>query len=159
MPCVALIAGSLAFVALALLLIPSALEAAPRSTSLTGFDQAPVAARTLFGASLAQGASLARGASLVTDHAADEARAPTPRLQPTPPAALPEAPPARGFSPIIERADRPPAPDAPAPLPPAPPPPPPAPEAPPPPPPAAAPPPDAPPPGAVPPANPDAPAN
>ena len=150
-PCVALIAGSLAFVGLALLLIPSQLESSPRSASLAGFDQPPPAARTLFGASLAQGASLA------AEHASDEARAPSPRLPPPPsPAAMPEVQQARGFSPIIERADRPPPPDT---SPPPPPPPPvaptPAPEVTPPPAPAAATPPPATPQGGAPPVDPD----
>ena len=145
-PCVALIAGSLAFVGLALLVIPSQLESAPRSASIAGFGEPQAAPRTLFEASLAQGASLA------TDHTADELRAPTLRPQPVPAAAPPATPPVRGFSPVIERA----APETPPP----PPPPPslPAPEAPPPPvAPAAAPPPlPAPPPGAALPPAPDA---
>jgi hypothetical protein len=96
MPCVALTAGSLAFVALALLLIPSQLEGGHASGSLAAFDQRPAATRSMFNASLAQGAALAERAS-------EDARAPNARRELASPAALPVVSQARGFSPVIDR--------------------------------------------------------
>jgi outer membrane biosynthesis protein TonB len=116
MPCVALTAGSLTFVGLALLLIPSELEANSRgNASLSTFEQRPAAPRSMFNASLAQGAVLA-------ERAANEARAPSARMEAAPAAPVPGLQQARGFSPIAERPEQPEAPPPPPPPPPSPPP-------------------------------------
>jgi hypothetical protein len=116
MPCVALTAGSLTFVGLALLLIPSEVDATSRgNASLSTFEQRPAVSRSMFNASLTQGTVLA-------ERATDEARAPSPRVEAAPAAPVPGLQQARGFSPIAERPDQPEAPPPPPSPPPAPPP-------------------------------------
>jgi hypothetical protein len=123
-PCVGLTAGSLAFVALALLLIPTQFDGASGAASLRNetalLDRATaVPPRALLGASLPRNfGGLGRNS--------EQASAPSRRELFTPPPGPPPgmseqaAPPQRGFSPIIDRPDPPPAPPPPAPPPPAP---------------------------------------
>ena len=100
MPCAALTAGSLAFVAFAVLLIPSQFDGAPSSApSVSVFDQPSTGSRAIYSASLAQGVAVAQ-------HATEEPSPPHLRAQPVP-VAQPTPPPPRGFSPVIERADPP----------------------------------------------------
>ena len=113
-PCVGLTAGSLAFVALALLLIPTQFDAAPStpsSDSLASLDRpsAPAAPRTLFGA------SLARGATGFAQRTSDEG---SPRRPPPPNNDPGAVAPQRGFSPILDRPAPPPAAEPPPPEPP-----------------------------------------
>ena len=111
-PCVGLSAGSLGFVALALLLIPTRIDAGPAATSsdlsnASAMLDRPTTAsppRALFGAALPRDFAGA-------NHVSDPAPAPPrPRVKPS------EAPAnvARGFSPIIDRPE-PPAPPPPPP--------------------------------------------
>jgi hypothetical protein len=135
-PCVALTSGSLAFVGLAVLLIPSQIDAAHSAASVSAFDRPSAGSRALYSASLAQGAALAQ--NTIAQRAAEDAPAtPRGRAQPLPS----PAPVARGFSPILARPDppapppepaavTPPAPPIPVDAVPAPPPPPPEPDAP-----------------------------
>lgn len=105
-PCVGLTAGSLAFVGLAILLIPAQFGAAPRSDSQLSFDRpsAPPQ-RALFGASLARTSLPGFG-----QRPSDEASPPPP---PAPAVNDPTPPPPRGFSPVAERAEPPPPPPPP----------------------------------------------
>ena len=92
-PCVGLTAGSLTFVLLALLLIPSQVgEPPPRKDVLGAFE--PPARRALFGASLAQ-ETRDIGPGL-----AAETTAPRARQRPVDPVS---PAPQRGFSPIADR--------------------------------------------------------
>jgi hypothetical protein len=115
-PCVGLTAGSLAFVALALLLIPTHFGGEPRVVgSLSAYENARPQ-RAIFSSALTRSEvdaeerrpDLARNARI--------ARAAPPPLPQTPEAS---APPQRGFSPVLERAEPipPPAPPVPAPAP------------------------------------------
>jgi len=103
---VALTSGSLAFVCLALLLIPSRIDAAGGTGSVSAFDRPNVGSRAIYSASLAQGAALAQNTvpqRSTQDSPQDSPAAPRLRAQPfTPP-----APVARGFSPILARPDPP----------------------------------------------------
>jgi hypothetical protein len=105
-PCVGLTAGSLGFVALALLLIPTSIAGEPRvATTLSTFDSPPPQ-RALYGSSLARSLT--------------EPAEPHPRVARSVPPPAPRSnemrpPPQRGFSPIIDR----PEPPAPPPAPPA----------------------------------------
>jgi hypothetical protein len=111
-PCVGLTAGSLAFVAFALLLIPTRFGGEPRvSTTLSSFDS-PRTQRALYGASLARSVTEPEARGL------DDARVARFRPRPSPQAGEMAAPPARGFSPILERPAPPPPPPPPPPLPP-----------------------------------------
>ncbi|MEO7033668.1 MAG: hypothetical protein ABI548_07290 [Polyangiaceae bacterium] len=123
-PCAALTAGSLTFVSLAMLLIPSQFGAARGADSVSVFDRPTSGSRSIYSASLVQSASLAQNA--VVHRVMEEVPQPRPRAQPVM-AAVPQV---RGFSPVLERPE--PAPPRPEPPPP---------EAAPPPPPEAAPPP------------------
>jgi hypothetical protein len=110
-PCVALTAGSLAFVALAVLLIPGQVDGEPRQ-QLSVFDRPRAAPTAMLNASLAQGVSMAERATRDVSE---------PRLREQP-IAMPHAP-----APPIERAEvvtPPPPPPAPPPAEVAPPPPP-----------------------------------
>jgi hypothetical protein len=88
-PCVALTAGSLAFVALAVLLIPGQVDGEPRQ-QLSVFDRPRAAPTAMLNASLAQGVSM-------TERAAEDVSEPRLREQPI---AMPRAP-----APPIERAE------------------------------------------------------
>src|SRR4051812_4746134 len=120
-PCVGLTAGSLAFVALALLLIPTSFDNAASATngsnmaSETALLERAAAAppRALLGA------SLPRSFAGVGRASEQPSSPPTRRERPesSPGTSEPAAPPARGFSPIIDRPDPPPAPPALAPPP------------------------------------------
>ena len=103
-PCVGLTAGSLAFVALALLLIPTRLGGAPRADStLSSFDS-PRPQRAIFSSSLARSATLAHRATESEDRGSDDLR--VARSSPTGPQGVEtSAPPQRGFSPVMERAE------------------------------------------------------
>ena len=101
-PCVGLTAGSLAFVALALILIPTRFGGEPREVNLSSY-QNPLPQRAIFSSALARSA-------LQSDEPRTDARG---DARPAPPALPQRAPAQRGFSPIIER---------PEPLPPTPPP-------------------------------------
>lgn len=96
-PCVGLTAGSLAFVVLALLVIPTHVGGESRSASALNSYEAPRPQRAIFSSALAR-----------PDTEAEERR-PEPvriaRVAPQPPARSSEtsAPLQRGFSPIIER--------------------------------------------------------
>jgi hypothetical protein len=95
-PCVGLTAGSLGFVALALLLIPTSVAVDPRAAStLTAFDSTPPQ-RALYGSSLARDLT-DRAEAQRTTRVARSVPPPSPRSNETSP------PPQRGFSPIIER--------------------------------------------------------
>ena len=123
-PCVGLTAGSLAFVALSLLLIPTRLGGEPRvSTSVSSFESSRPQ-RALYAA------ALAREVTDPGEQRLEEARVERSAPPPSPRSTEPTAPPARGFSPPIARpeplvpepapAPAPPAappPDAPAPAP------------------------------------------
>jgi hypothetical protein len=112
-PCVGLTAGSLAFVALALLLIPTQFDGAPASSSLASvspaFDrpESPAPQRALFGASLARSLP---GIGRNSDQAS-----PPPRPARVEPVAVSEPAPQRGFSPVIDRPEPPPPPPPPPP--------------------------------------------
>ena len=106
-PCVGLTLGSLGFVALALLLIPTQFDGAPASSQASSgvFDRPSSSPqRALFGASLTrESAGFTRRASEDVNPTRLEpaaAPAPAPDLSP---------PPQRGFSPIAEREAPPPA--------------------------------------------------
>ncbi|HYQ45954.1 MAG TPA: hypothetical protein VER11_28485 [Polyangiaceae bacterium] len=95
-PCIGLTAGSLAFVAFAVLLIPTRIGGEPRVVSaLSGYESAQPQ-RTIFSSSLARNA---------TEH---EERAEGERVARAVPAvaaaiSTPSRPPQRGFSPVLER--------------------------------------------------------
>jgi hypothetical protein len=100
-PCVGLTAGSLAFVALSLLLIPTQFGSAkvPTAEAQRSFDRpgAPLP-RALYGA------SLARGLPVLGQHEGEAEQAPPPApLRPVANIAAEAPPPARGFSPVAER--------------------------------------------------------
>lgn len=101
-PCVGLTAGSLTFVALALLLIPTQFDAAPGGSEVARSFDRPSAAptRSIFGASLTREAgNLARRPS----EAEPSRPQPPPQAQPSDP-----GPQQRGFSPVAEREPAPP---------------------------------------------------
>jgi len=108
-PCVGLTTGSLAFVALALLLIPTRFGGEPRVANTLGSFDSPRPQRALYSSSLAR--------SLTEPEEARFEHAPVARQLPpsAPRAAETSAPPARGFSPILDRPEPPPAPPAPMP--------------------------------------------
>jgi len=113
-PCVGLTAGSLAFVALALLLIPTRVGEPRAASTLSSFDSPPPQ-RALYGS------SLARRLTEPADPQPNDAR--VARSQP---AAAPQSnetspAPQRGFSPILDRPEPPPPPPPAAVAPPAPP--------------------------------------
>src|SRR4051794_30232392 len=102
-PCVGLIVGSLTYVGLAVLLIPSQLDpAAPSASRPTGFEQPAAAPNTAFASSLTQGSLV--GSPTVRD--------PVHRL-PLPATADAASTPRRGFSPPIEQPPAPPPPPPP----------------------------------------------
>ncbi|HEY0469946.1 MAG TPA: hypothetical protein VGC79_37425 [Polyangiaceae bacterium] len=107
-PCVGLTAGSLTFVALALLVIPTRLGGEPRvGSTLSAFD-GPQPQRAIFSS------SLTRSATEPESRTADDARSARslPRSGPHGNDETGVAP-RRGFSPIIERPAPPPAPEPP----------------------------------------------
>jgi hypothetical protein len=98
-PCVGLTAGSLAFVALSLLVIPTHFRGEPRESSSLSAFASPEPQRAIFGSSLARSEPDARRSDL---RAASTLSAPIARGTDR------GAPPARGFSPILERPEPPP---------------------------------------------------
>jgi len=120
-PCVGLTAGSLAFVALALLLIPTRFGGEPRVVSALSAYESQLPQRAIFSSALARTDTVAEG------HGADTARATraarTAHMMPQAPPRTSEAsvPQQRGFSPVLERAEPVPlpAPPVPPPAPPA----------------------------------------
>jgi len=106
-PCVALTMGSLAFVCLAVLLIPSQIDAARSTDASSAFDQPARSTHAMYNASLAQGVALAQ--NTVSQGATENAPQPQPTRFRAPPPASP-MPVARGFSPVLERAEPPAAP-------------------------------------------------
>jgi hypothetical protein len=119
-PCMGLIAASLAFVALAMLLIPSQFDgAAGAGRSASGFDR-PNLPSTTFGASIAQ------QSAPIAQRGTEDVSPPAIRMPHTQPTAAPQngdpvGVPQRGFSPLVDRGDRPlpPMPEAPPPAAPA----------------------------------------
>jgi len=105
-PCVGLTAGSLAFIVLALLLIPTRIDGpTPGNDSLSSLGRAGRSApQALFGASLAQAIPGAGERTSEPSNFARTARAPAP--PPDQPAAATQ----RGFSPVIDRPEPPPPP-------------------------------------------------
>ncbi|HKO53666.1 MAG TPA: hypothetical protein VJV79_38420 [Polyangiaceae bacterium] len=96
-PCAGLTAGSLAFVALALLAIPTRIGGEPRAaTTLRSLDS-PQPQRALYASTLAP--SLPEP----EQRRADEMHAPRSSPRPEPPRDEASAPVRRGFSPIIDR--------------------------------------------------------
>lgn len=109
-PCVGLTAGSLAFVALALLLIPTRFGGEPRVVSTFRAYEAPRSQRAIFSS------ALTRPETAAEDRAAEVARVAPVVPQPSPQTGEEIAPaPQRGFSPILERAEPVPAPPSPTP--------------------------------------------
>lgn len=105
-PCVALTAGSLVYVGLAVLLIPSQIDGGSRSSELaTAFDRSTALPSTAFGASVAQN-------SIAAPPTAHE---PVRRVTPQNTANDPMGAPRRGFSPPIEQPEAPPPPPPPPP--------------------------------------------
>ena len=103
-PCVGLTAGSLAFVALALVCIPTQFDGAPATGAAQSFARANgTPQRALFGAALTRESTMAR------PPAREES---SPERSPEPPPAqnAPTGPQQRGFSPIAEREAPPPQP-------------------------------------------------
>ena len=100
-PCVGLTAGSLAFVALSLLLIPKQIESAPPLADSWQVNRAGVASqqRALFGASLVQG-----NESMAQPHSDSETAPGT--IAPDPAQAVAVLG-SRGFSPIADRGQAP----------------------------------------------------
>lgn len=108
-PCVGLTGGSLAFVALALLVIPTRVGGEPREVStLSSFDS-PRPQRALFSS------ALTRSVSEPEARRAEDLRVARSVPPSTPQSNELAAPQQRGFSPILERPEPPPA--APAPVP------------------------------------------
>jgi len=104
-PCVALTVGSLAYVGLAVLLIPSQIDGGSGSANLpASFDRTTALPNTAFAASLAQNSPAAP----------PTAHEPMHRSPPPPPANDPMGAPRRGFSPPIDQPE-PPAPPPPPP--------------------------------------------
>jgi hypothetical protein len=100
-PCVGLTAGSLAFVALALVLIPTRFGGEPRVVStLSAFDS-PQPQRAIFGSALARNAAVTES----QERRSDDLRVARSLPPPAAPGVATGAPPPRGFSPIIERAE------------------------------------------------------
>ena len=112
-PCVGLTAGSLAFVALALLFIPKRLGGEPQVISTLSSLDYPRPQRAILGA------SLTRSATQVEVPREEELRVARALPPPSPPSNEVSAPPQRGFSPILDRPEPLPAAPAPAPPPPA----------------------------------------
>ena len=112
-PCVGLTAGSLAFVVLALLLIPARVGE-PRAASMPYAFDSPPAQRPLYGSSLARSLTEPADPELNDARVARSQPPAAPRNNETRPA------PQRGFSPILDRPEPPPPPPAPV-APPAPP--------------------------------------
>ena len=106
-PCVGLTAGSLAFVALALLLIPTRFGAEPRPDAMLSSFPSPRPQRTRYTSSLS--ANLGEPEQLQ-----DESRVARAAPVSGPKGNEPRAPLQRGFSPILDRPEPPPAPPAPA---------------------------------------------
>ena len=106
-PCVGLTAGSLAFVALALLLIPTRFDGEPRVGAALGSFEAARPQRTSYASSLS--ASLAEPEERRQDDTHAPSSQPPPSSRPNEAATL-----RRGFSPIVDR----PEPLPPAPVPP-----------------------------------------
>jgi len=106
-PCVGLTAGSLAFVALAILLIPTRFGEPRVPATLTSFDS-PRPQRALYGSSLAR--SLAEPQRELETAGVSRSAPPSSRQ-------ITEtgAPPQRGFSPILDRPEPPPPPSVVAP--------------------------------------------
>src|SRR5450432_324949 len=108
-PCVALTVGSLAYVGLAVLLIPSELDGGARSSDVPrAFDRSVAQPNTAFASSLTQ------NSFATTSTGRDSVRhtAPPP---PPPPASDPASVPRRGLSPPIEQPAPPPPPPPPPP--------------------------------------------
>jgi len=110
-PCVGLTGGSLAFVALALLFIPTHLGGEPREVStLSAFDS-PRTQRAIYSSALTQSAGEPE------TRRSDETRVARAAAPSSPPRSEMAAPQQRGFSPILERPEPLPAAPAPAPAP------------------------------------------
>jgi hypothetical protein len=110
-PCVGLTTGSLAFVVLALLLIPTRFGGEPRvANTLSAFDNSR-SPRALYSSSLARNLTEPEEARLEPAPVAHPRPPPAPRRIET------GAPPARGFSPILDRPEPPTPPPAPPPMP------------------------------------------
>lgn len=110
-PCVGLTGGSLAFVALALLLIPTRFGGEPREVDRLSSYQTPAQQRAIFSS------ALAREAVESDEPRADARHVVRPTPAPVAQRAHAGAPLQRGFSPIIERPEPLPAAPAPAPAP------------------------------------------
>jgi len=97
-PCIGLTAGSLAFVAFAVLLIPTRIGGEPRLVNTLSSYENALPQRAIFSS------SLARNSAEPDDHVEGERVA---RSVPRVAAAIvaPSRPPQRGFSPILERAE------------------------------------------------------
>jgi len=113
-PCVGLTAGSLAFVALALLLIPTHFGGEPRVVSTLSAFESQRPQRAIFSSALARPEATAEEHRAEIARSARVARSASPALPRTTEAGTP-AP--RGFSPILERAEPIPEPAAPVPPP------------------------------------------
>ncbi|MES1172858.1 MAG: hypothetical protein ABUL62_00925 [Myxococcales bacterium] len=116
-PCVGLTAGSLAFVALALLLIPTQFDGAA-STLSSRDESALLDRRTAMQPRALLGASLPRsfpGIGRSSEQPSPPAR--NERVEPPPTVSEQAAPMQRGFSPVIDRPEPPPAPPPPTPPP------------------------------------------
>jgi len=107
-PCVGLTAGSLTFVALALLLIPSHFGGEPPVVTVSAYDT-PRTQRAIFSSALAR-------PEAATVERRFEASRPARAVPPAPRSGEVDTPRQRGFSPIIERPEPPPSPPAPAPV-------------------------------------------
>lgn len=95
-PCVGLTAGSLAFVALALLLIPTRVGGEPPAVSALNSYEAPRPQRAIFSSALAR-------PNEAEDRRPEPVRIARVAPQPLPRSSEASAPMQRGFSPIIER--------------------------------------------------------
>ncbi|HET7543325.1 MAG TPA: hypothetical protein VFK05_25805 [Polyangiaceae bacterium] len=96
-PCFGLTAGSLAFVALALILIPTRFGGEPRALSNLSTYQNPPPQRAIFSS------ALARSAVESDEPRTDARRVARPAPSPAPQRTESGAPLQRGFSPVIER--------------------------------------------------------
>src|SRR6478609_8885356 len=97
-PCVGLTAGSLAFVALALLLIPTRIGREPAVVSTLSAFESPRSQRAIFSSALARSAN-----ETEEYHASDDRHVARSAPPPTTRGVALSAAPQRGFSPIIER--------------------------------------------------------
>ena len=113
-PCVGLTAGSLAFVALALLLIPTHFGGEPRVVSSLSTYESQRPQRAIFSSALSRPEADAEERQAEVSRNARVARAVSPPLPRTTEGGVPSQ---RGFSPILERAEPVPAPAPPVPAP------------------------------------------